>query len=551
MSVQSWMKNQKDANDAGQKLTNSLFWLGLNTSNLSSRLSVVSGLVFLHKRESKDFLDTVVVREEHDQSVDTHTPTTSRRQTVLQASTEVLVDDLGLIVTLVLLAGLLLETETLVEGVVQLGVGVDDLLLANEGLESFAETAVLTVVLGQWRHHLGVASDEGRVDAGLFDELAHELVEHTGVGHRWRAFDAGLLQHPLEELVSLLGVQLVTWRELLPSGLLEGRDHLHAPPGRLPVDIVSLAGLSVEGSLVATGDVLHQARNKLLGGVHQVKAISVGLVELAGGELGVVGKVNAFVSELATHLIHTLQTTNDQHLQVQLRRDTHEQVHVEVVVVSDERLRSRTTSNGVHHGGFHLNEVAGIEETTNVANNLRPRNEDITRFVVHDQIKVALTETLLLILQTVVFGRNGVQARRQQHNLCREDGELTIGAVLGATPTGVTDNPDNITSPERLVLVLKGNTARAVLALAHDLHLHTLRADIVKVQLGTGATLGVNSTSNANGNIGLRLALLETLVILEELAQVIGDLELVRVGVGLLGLTELVDSRASDLEILL
>lgn len=377
----------------------------------------MGSLVLLHERERKDFLDTVVVREEHDQSVNTHTPTTSWWQTVLQASTEVLVDDLGLVVTLVLLMSLLLETETLVEGVVQLGVGVDDLLLANEGLESFTETAVLTVVLGQWRHHLGVASDEGRVHAGLFDELAHKLVEHTGVGHRWRAFDAGLLQHLLEELVSFLGVQLVTWRELLPSGLLEGRDHLHTPPGRLPVDIVGLAGLGVEGSLIATSDVLHQARNKLLGGVHQVKAISVGLVELASGELGIVGKVNAFVSELATHLIHTLQTTDDQHLQVQLRRDTHEQVHVEVVVVSHERLRSRTTSNGVHHGGFHLNEVAGIEETTNVANNLRPGDEDIARFIVHDQIEVALTETLLLILQTVVLGRNGMQARRQQHNL--------------------------------------------------------------------------------------------------------------------------------------
>jgi hypothetical protein len=48
------------------------------------------------------------------------------KMTHLERCAEVLVDDLGLVVSLVLLAGLLLETEPLVEGVVQLGVGVDD-----------------------------------------------------------------------------------------------------------------------------------------------------------------------------------------------------------------------------------------------------------------------------------------------------------------------------------------------------------------------------------------------------------------------------------------
>lgn len=54
-----------------------------------------------------------------------------------------------------------------------------------------------------------MAGDEGGIDAGLFDELADELVKHTGVGEGWRAVDTGLLQDALEELVGLSGVQLV------------------------------------------------------------------------------------------------------------------------------------------------------------------------------------------------------------------------------------------------------------------------------------------------------------------------------------------------------
>jgi hypothetical protein len=101
------------------------------------------------------------------------------------------------------------------------------------------------------------------------------------------------------------------------------------------------------------------------------------------------------------------------------------------------------------------------------------------------------------------------------------------------------------------MLGLKGDIASRVLGLADDLHLDAFRTDIIEEELGTRGTLGVDSTGDTDGDIGLLLALGETLVGLEEFAQVIGDLELVRVGVGLLGLAQLVDSLAADLEVLL
>lgn len=158
-----------------------------------------------------------------------------------------------LIVTLGLLASLLLEAQALVEGVVQLGVGIGNLLLADEHLEALAQTLLIAVVLGERAHHLRMVEDEGRVDAGRLDELARQLVDHARVGERRRALDVHLLAQPLQELVGLLGVQLIVRRELLAGHAFQLGDHLDAAPGSLPVDLKGLAVLCCEGRLVGAG----------------------------------------------------------------------------------------------------------------------------------------------------------------------------------------------------------------------------------------------------------------------------------------------------------
>lgn len=534
-----------------QQHTNTLLRQRLNASNLGSRLALGRGLVILHHGEGQNLLDAVVVGKEHDQTVNAHTPATSRRQPVLKGCAEVFVDELGLVVTLVLLTGLLLKAQTLVEGVVQLSVGVDNLLLADEGLETLAETDILAVVLGQRRHHLGVTSDEGRVDTGLLNKLTNQLVQHAGVGQRWGAVDVHLLKDTLEEVVGLLGVELITRRELLTSGFLQGGDHLHSPPGSLPIHVVCLTILGVEGGLVATGDVLDQAGDKLLSQVHNVVYIGIGPVELASGELRVVGKVNALVTELTAQFVHTLKTSDNKHLQVQLGGNTHEQVHVQLIVVGDEGLGGSTTGDGVHHGSLDLSEVTAVEVVTHVADDLGASTEDLARTVVHDKIQVPLAESLLLVLETIVLGGNRVQAGCQKDDLGGEDGKFAVRAVLGVRTARETDNTNDITSPELLMLLLKWHITGSKLSLADHLNLGALCADIVENQLGAGGTLGVDATSNADGHVGLLLTLLKTFIGLEELAQVGVDLELVRVGVRLLGLAQLVDALAPNLEVLL
>jgi hypothetical protein len=85
---------------------NTLDRLSLHTNYLSRCWLLVLHNVF-HEGEGKHLLDAVVVRQEHDETVDAHTPATSRRQTVLERLAEGLVNELGFEVTGRLLVRLL------------------------------------------------------------------------------------------------------------------------------------------------------------------------------------------------------------------------------------------------------------------------------------------------------------------------------------------------------------------------------------------------------------------------------------------------------------
>ena len=79
------------------------------------------------------------------------------------------------------------------------------------------------------------------------------------------------------------------------------------------------------------------APEHLLGHVHHVGPVGVGHVELAGGELGVVGGVDALVAELAAQLEDAVEAADDELLEVQLGRDPQEHLGLVVVVVGRER----------------------------------------------------------------------------------------------------------------------------------------------------------------------------------------------------------------------
>ena len=89
-------------------------------------------LIWLHSGEEKHLFDVIRVGQEHSQTIDTHAPSSGGRQTVLESLDEGLIHALCLIVAVILGLRLLLEALKLNLWVIQLRVGVDDLMLVRK-----------------------------------------------------------------------------------------------------------------------------------------------------------------------------------------------------------------------------------------------------------------------------------------------------------------------------------------------------------------------------------------------------------------------------------
>ena len=157
------------------------------------------------------------------------------------------------------------------------------------------------------------------------------------------------------------------------------------------------------------------------------------------GELRVVRHVDAFVAELSAHLVHSVQSSDDELLEVQLGCDAHEHVEVEVVVVRAEGSSSRPARYHIHHGRLHLQEAALVEEAAHVVDYLAARVEVVAVLRVQHQIEVALAVARLLILQPVVLRWQQAQAGSEQCGGGGEDAQL---ARVGAA--GLPDHTDDV-----------------------------------------------------------------------------------------------------------
>ena len=160
----------------------------------------------------------------------------------------------------------------------------------------------------------------------------------------------------------------------------------------------------------------------LLGHVHQVVVVRVRLVELARRELRVVREVDALVAELAADLVDAVDAADDEHLQVELRRDAHEELLAQVVVPGLERLGRGPAGQLVHHGGLDLEKLAVVEVPAHVLDDLRANDKDVARARVGQQVEVALPEPRLGVREGA--DGHGAQGRGKEGDIAGEEGEL-------------------------------------------------------------------------------------------------------------------------------
>jgi len=213
----------------------------------------------------------------------------------------------------------------------------------------------------------------------------------------------------------------------------DGLLHRHAGEGL--AEVVTLTLVLYRAVAV---DLQRHGPQHLLGEVHQVVVIRVGLVELQHGELGVVAGGEPLVAEVAVDLVDPLETAYHQPLQIELRGDAQEQVHVQGVMVGGEGTRHRPAGDGLHHRRLHLQELPGVEEAADELDDAGASLEGLAGGLVHDQVQVAPAIALLLVAESVELLRQRPQGLGQQAHRVGLDRQLA-GLGLEQQPLRADD----------------------------------------------------------------------------------------------------------------
>lgn len=148
--------------------------------------------------------------------------------------------------------------------------------------------------------------------------------------------------------------------------------------------------------------------------------IGISPIKLASRELRVVSQINTLIAELLADLKDTVHSTHNQHLEVQLRCNSHEKFHVQVIM---ERLKGPccgSSSNHVHHWCLNFCEVLGSQEVSQEVEDFIARCKDLMNRVVQDQIKIALPVPRVLrenLLLTIALWKH-VHAVGETNDLC-------------------------------------------------------------------------------------------------------------------------------------
>mmetsp|Transcript_7309 Transcript_7309/g.18947 ORF Transcript_7309/g.18947 Transcript_7309/m.18947 type:complete len:223 (+) Transcript_7309:641-1309(+) len=116
-------------------------------------------------------------------------------------------------------------------------------------------------------------------------------------------------------------------------------------------------------------------KNHALRQLHHIPVVGERLVALHARELRVVASARALVAKHASKLEHTLDASNDETLEMQLRGNAKREVTSECVVVRQERPCVRTASAAVQHGRLHLQESSTFQERADCTRHLRARDE--------------------------------------------------------------------------------------------------------------------------------------------------------------------------------
>lgn len=120
-----------------------------------------------------------------------------------------------------------------------------------------------------------------------------------------------------------------------------------------------------------------------------------------------------------------------------------------------------------------------------------------------------------------MLGWQHSQAWCQEDNLTGKNTEFSLTTLLGICSSGETNNTNDISSLNVLMLLLERNIGLGLLQLAHDLNCLAFGLADVEVERVRCGSLGDDTETNANLLLGLSLSLLEVCVILQVVLELV------------------------------
>ena len=227
-----------------------------------------------------------------------------------------------------------------------------------------------------------MAGDERRADDVGLAQLLEQLLDDLAAAPAGLPADAVLLGERAQFLDRLRRMHLA------PDLGRHRVDHAHPRPRLGEVDSTRRRS----STTLDAGRVERGLGDQHLGDVDHVVPVAERLVELHHRELGVVPRRHALVAEDPADLEHPLHAADDQPLEVQFERDAQVQLHVERVVVGDERPGVGAAGLDVQHRRLDLDEAALVQRAAEAGDDRVADLEGPPRLVVDDQVGVALAE---------------------------------------------------------------------------------------------------------------------------------------------------------------
>ena len=280
----------------------------------------------LHGGEEQHIPDAGRIGEQHHQPVQAKAQAAGGSQAIFQSVDIIVVHLAGVLGVGCFPQGhLLFKALLLIDGIVQLAEGIAEFHGVDEILKPLGEGRLVLLPLGQGAVFHRIVVDEGGLDQLLFHKGIEQLHQHSALG------GIGRHQHILL-LCGLPGVLVGLPGIVVAAGILFHRFH-HGQT--LPMAHIN--GLTHVGDGQAAADGLGQVLIQIFHQVHHALVIGEGLVQLDAGEFRVVLCVHAFVAEDTAHFIHPVKPAHDEPLEGQLGFDAQVHIHIQCVVMGDER----------------------------------------------------------------------------------------------------------------------------------------------------------------------------------------------------------------------